>query len=423
MINSQSAEMAGSSRELRDRYSRMSMIALVVGVIGIVGLVAGWILDTDDFYQSYIFGYAYWMTITLGMIAWGLLHNMTAGKWGFTIRRMLQAGSFNDSFLLSPIVLMAVMFVPIIIGSGYYYEWMHPEVVANDHVLELKSFYLNEPFWYGRLIFYFVFWIGISYWLKRLLDREEQTYSIHDSKLRTIQRISGFGLVVFLLSVNFSMTDWLMSLEPHWFSTIYGVIMLIGGVLSAIALSNTMVVTSARYRPFSGYLETKTLHDLGNLMFALTIFWAYVSFSQYIIIWSANLAEEAGWYLKRIDGVYEVIGYFLLAFHFIFPFLVLIQRKMKRNPFTLKRMAFYILIVHFVDLFWQIKPAFQEVGDTSFNIHILDFAAVAGIGGIWLFMYLRSLATSKRPLLPPHDLRMKWAKPVVEEVPATVQAR
>ena len=119
--------MAGSSRELRDRYSRMSMVALVVGVIGIVGLIAGWILDTDDFYQSYIFGYAYWMTITLGMIAWGLLHNMTAGKWGFTIRRMLQAGSFNDSFLLSPIVLMAVMFLigflpPVIILRGKLWQ-------------------------------------------------------------------------------------------------------------------------------------------------------------------------------------------------------------------------------------------------------------------------------------------------------------
>ncbi len=392
------------------------MTALIVGAVGIALLVFGWLTDSDAFYESYIFAFTYWMTITFGMIGWGLLHNMTAGKWGFTIRRMLQAGSYNGSWR-SPLWLMLLLVIPIILGREFYYPWLDKAFAAEHHAIELKSFYLNEGFWFLRLAIYVIFWVGITIVLKRLLDREEGTTSVSESKLRTIQKISALGLVLFLLTVNFAMTDWTMSLEPLWFSTIYGVIMLMGGILSAIALSNGMVVTSSKYRPFSGYVDTKTLHDLGNLMFALTIFWAYISFSQYIIIWSANLSEEAGWYLKRADGAYEIIGYGLLIFHFAFPFLVLIQRKFKRNPSYLKTMAIYILTVHFFDILWQIKPAFQDVADAPLplNIHWLDFAAVAGIGGIWLFLYLSSLQKSKEPLVARHDFRMKGAKPVVDE--------
>ena len=413
--------MNRSSTELRAKYAAMSRTAMIAGLIGVIGLVVGWIVEADKFYQSYIFGYAYWITITLGMIGWMLLHNMTAGKWGFTIRRFLQAGTFNGGFL-TPLLLMAVLIIPIIIGSGELYDkWMGAH--DGDHVLENKTFYLNEPFWYARMVFYFLFWIFLTMTLKRLLNREERTLDTSFSNMRTIQRLSGGGLVLFLLTVNFSMTDWMMSLEPHWFSTIYGVILLIGGVISAIALCIVMTVSSSKYAPFSKYLDTKTYHDLGNLMFALTVFWAYVSFSQYIIIWSANLAEEAGWYLKRTEGINEYIGYGLLVFHFIFPFLVLIQRKWKRDPNRLKRMAIYILAVHFIDIFWQIKPAFQRVGEASgLNIHWLDFAAVLGIGGLWLWLFLGGLASMKEPLLPAHDPRMKGAKPIADEDLATVNA-
>ena len=419
--------MNGSSAELRNKYARMSKTALIAGLVGVLGLIAGWVLDSEHFYQSYIFGYAYWLTITFGMIGWMLLHNMTAGKWGFTIRRFLQAGSFNGNFM-SPIILMAVLLIPILFGAhSLYHHWMGAEA-ANDHVIQAKSFYLNEPFWYVRLLFYFVFWTFLTMMLKRLLNREERTYDTSLSNMRTIQRVSGAGLVLFMLTVNFAMTDLTMSLEPHWFSTIYGVIMLIGGTLSAIALCNGMTVTSSSYKPFSTYLDTKTYHDLGNLMFALTIFWAYVSFSQYIIIWSANIAEEAGWYLKRTTGANEVLGYFLLAFHFIFPFLVLIQRKWKRDPRRLKKMALYILTLHFFDMLWQIKPAFMNLEETraagfwNLNFHVLDFAAVLGIGGLWLWLFLNALAKRNESLLPAHDPRMKGAKPVIEDGTITANA-
>ena len=281
--------MIGSQQQLRDKYGAIANRAAIVGILGIIGLAAGWLLDADAFYESYMFGYIFWLTITLGMIGWMLLHNLTAGKWGFTIRRMLQAATFSGSFARSPVLLMAVLVIPILIGGHHFYHWMHAEAV-NDPTLVAKSFYLNEPFWYARLAFYFVFWAGITVVLRKMLDREEQTLQTNESKLRAIQRISAGGLVVFMLTVNFAMTDLVMSIEAHWFSTMYGIIMLIGGVLSAIALSNGMTVMSSKYRPFSDYVDTKTLHDLGNLMFALTVFWAYVSFSQYMIIWSANLS-------------------------------------------------------------------------------------------------------------------------------------
>lgn len=416
--------MNRSSAELQQKYAGMSRIALIAGAIGVIGLVIGWVTNSTGFYQSYIFGYAYWMTLNLGLLGWMLLHNLTAGKWGFTIRRFLQAGTYSGSFLRSPLVLMAILFVPIIIGSHSLYEWMHPGVMETDHMLHKKAFYLNEPFWYGRLIFYFLFWIGISVVSKRLLDKEEQILDPSRSRMRTIQRASAAGLLIFVLTMNFSWTDWTMSLEPHWFSTMYGVIMLAGAALSAIALSNGMTITSSDYTPFSKYLDKKTYHDLGNLMFALTIFWAYVSFSQYLIIWAANLAEEAGWFLKRIEGPNEIIAYALLIFHFAFPFLVLIQRWVKRNPRTLRTMALYILTMHFFDMFWQIKPAFQSIEDasTSLNISWLDFAAIIGIGGLWLFVFLSALARMKAPLLPAHDPRMRGGKPVLDEE-TTVTAR
>lgn len=407
--------MNRSSAELQQNYAGKSRIALIAGAIGVAGLVVGWLTDSTKFYQSYIFGYAYWMTLNLGLLGWMLLHNMTAGKWGFTIRRFLQAGTFSGSFFYSPLVLMAVLFIPIIIGSQTLYEWMRPGVVESDHMLHAKAFYMNEPFWYARLIFFFVFWIGISVVSKRLLNQEERIYDPTRSRMRTIQRVSAAGLVLFVLTMNFSWTDWTMGLEPKWFSTMYGVIMLAGGALSSIALSNVMTVSSSDYAPFSKYLDRKTFHDLGNLMFALTIFWAYVSFSQYLIIWVGNLAEEAGWYLKRINGANEFIAYGLLVFHFAFPFLVLIQRWVKRNPKSLRTMAFYILAMHFLDMFWQIKPAFQQVGDTSLNVHWLDFAAFLGIGGLWVFVFLTALARMKAPLLPAHDPRMRGAKPVLDE--------
>lgn len=417
------SQAAGTAQELRAKYGSIATRGLVVGLLGVAGLIAGFVLEEKAFFQSYMFGYIFWITITLGMLGWMLLHNMTAGKWGFTIRRFIQAGTWSGSPMRSPLLLMAILLVPILLGGyEHYYHWMHADAVATDHTLQAKSFYLNEPFWYARLAFYFLFWIWIAATLKRLLDREEETLDPTESKITRIQKISAGGLVLFMLTVNFAMTDLAMSIEAHWFSTIYGVIMLISGVLSAIAIANGTTVLSARYRPFSTYIDTKTLHDLGNLMFALTVFWAYVSFSQYMIIWSANLAEEASWYLKRTDGIYEWIGYGLLAFHFAFPFIILIQRKFKRNPHLLRRMAIYIVTMHFFNMLWQIKPAFQEVGDTTFNFHILDIAAVAGIGGLWVWMYMSALQKSERALLPKHDLRMKGAKPVVDDRGDTVTA-
>lgn len=413
--------MNGSSHDLRNKYARIGRTALIVGLLGVVGLAVGWLLDPDDFYQSYIFGYAYWITITLGMIGWMLLHNMTAGKWGFAIRRILQSATFNGKIPYTPIVLMAVLFIPIIIGSGtLYHEWMDHS--PSDHMLEHKSFYLNEPFWYARIIFYFLFWILLTATLKRMLSREERVFDPAQSNLRKIGRVSSFGMVLFALTVNFAVTDWFMSLEPHWYSTIYGVIFLVGGALSAMALTNVTLVTGAKHEPFHSYLDVKTFHDLGNLMFALTVFWAYVSFSQYIIIWSANLAEESAWYIKRSNGPNEYIAYGLLVFHFIFPFLMLIQRRMKRNPMSLRPMAIYILVVHALDIFWQIKPAFQDLEDRTLNFHLLDLAALAGIGGLWLFLFFTALAKSADPLVTINDQRMKGPRPVLDETPATVNA-
>ncbi|MEO8349851.1 MAG: hypothetical protein ABI610_13140, partial [Acidobacteriota bacterium] len=300
--------------------------------------------------------------------------------------------------------LVAILFVPIALGVGRIYEWAHPEAVAADPILKHKSLYLNVPFFLGRAAVYFGAWLVLAYFLNRWSLEQDATDSPNRSIARRLQLLSSAGLVLYGLTVTFASIDWAMSLEPHWFSTMYGVLFIAGQGLSAFAFIVVVLVLLASRAPLSQFVEAKHYHDLGKLMLAFVMFWAYVSFSQYLIIWAGNLPEEIPWYLRRLQGGWGWVGAALVVLHFALPFFLLLPASANRNPRILLGVAGLVLFMRLVDIFWLTRPAFGQGG---FHVHWMDLLAPLGVGGLWLAAFLWQLG--KRPLLPVNDPEMQQA--------------
>lgn len=383
--------------------------AIVAAVIGVALLVVGGLSNADQFYRSYLLGYIYWVIISVGMFALYSLHNVVSGAWGFTIRRFLESG-------VRTLPLMLVLFVPIILGMHSLYEWTHADAVAKDHILQQKAPYLNETFFIVRLVFYFALWSGLGFYLMKLNRQIEEN---RDPKnLGKVQKLSGVTLLLIILTGTFAAVDWMMSLEPHWFSTIYGILFIAGGALSALAVTIGLLVRFRGNRPISDFIVPRIFHDLGTLMFALTMFWAYISFSQFIIIWSGNVAEETPWYAVRMANEWGTIGWGLVFLHFALPWVILLSKKAKRNPQILRAVAIWMLTMRFMDLYWLIAPAHLRA---EFGFHWLDLAAPLAIGGIWVAYYCQQL--KGKTLMTVWDPRLEDAWHRIEHADAADTAR
>lgn len=371
------------TESLRPRLDQLQRRSLIIGVAGLVLCVVGAFISTEQFFRSYLFGYIFWIGLALGCFGVLMLHNLVGGAWGHVIRRVLESGTRT-------LPLMALLFVPLLFGLHSLYEWTHENVVAADKILQHKEMYLNEPFFIARTVFYFVAWIGLGWMITRALRKLEQPGG--EPMTRSLQNFSAAALLLYFLTTTFAAFDWMMSLEPHWFSTVYGMLFITGNVLSTFAFSIAVIVLLMNSSPeLKHRILPSYLHDLGNLLFAFTMFWAYISISQYLIIWSANLPEEVPWYIKRINGGWEIISIVLLVVHFALPFVLLLVRKNKRDATMLSRVAVLILIMRIIDVFWQIAPAFSHGHEPHFSFHWLDIVAPIGIGGIWLAMFLGQL--------------------------------
>jgi hypothetical protein len=390
-------DLAESTRRDIDRSQQ---IALVVGAVGLLICAVGAFVDTEQFFRSYLFGFVLWIGLAIGAFGLYMLHHLVGGAWGFLIRRLLSAAMRTFPLLL-------VLFIPLVFGLETLYPWARPDAAAN-HILHLKAAYLNVPFFLGRAALYFAIWIGWGFRVFRLVKRQEDTGEL--ALIRKMQNISAVGILLLVLTVTFASIDWLMSLEPEWFSTMFGVIQIIGFALSALSLATIMLVKLSESEPMSQFVRPQIFHDLGNLLFGFTLFWAYCSFSQFLIIWSGNIAEETPWYIHRTQGGWEFVAYFLLLFAFAVPFLLLLSRRNKRDLGFLKKMAIWILVVRLVELFWFTAPTFYPDG---IHLHWLDIAAPVGIGGIWYWFYIYQL--KQRPLLFLTDPRMREAIHRIDE--------
>jgi hypothetical protein len=378
---------------LASNLARLQRAALVVGVLGSAALTYGYTQDAGAFYRAYLVGFLYWLGPALGALPIVMIHNLTGGAWGFAIRRLLEAALRN-------VPLMALLFVPILVGGVHHlYEWSHADVVAADPILQHKAAYLNRTFFTARAVFYFAVWIFFAVSLVRLSARYDRT--LDAGALRRLRAVSGLGLGIYVLTMSFAAFDWGMSLEPHWFSTIYGILFAIGQALSALCLAVFVAARIARHEPFSRWLSRAHFHDIGNLILAFVMLWAYVSFSQFLIIWSGNLPEETPWYLHRIGHGWQAIAVGLVAFHFVLPFVILLNRKVKRNARILAAVAAAILLVRFVELYWLIAPAFHDVHGDGIHITEMDLIAPVAIGGLWIGAFMRNLRG--RPLVSLQD--------------------
>ncbi len=367
--------------------------AFSLALLGCAALAVGFAVDREQFFRSYLVAFLYWLAPALGSLAIVMLHNMTGGAWGFAIRRLLEAAMRN-------VVLMALFFAPILFfGLHSLYEWSHAEAVEADPVLHQKRLYLNPTFFGLRALVYFAVWIALALALVRFSARYDRKLDIR--ALRGLKIVSGFGLVLYVLTMSFASFDWAMSLEPHWYSTIYGVLFVIGQALSTLCFAVLVASRIARFEPFSRWIGPAHFHDLGNLILAFVMLWAYVSFSQFLIIWSGNLPEETPWYLNRLGHGWQALALFLVVCHFAVPFVVLLTRRSKRNANVLAFLASMLFLIRYVDLYWLIAPAFQE---GRFAVSWMDLAAPIAIGGIWIGFFIRNL--HGRPLVSLQDAKL-----------------
>lgn len=382
------------TEDTRLQLARVRTAAFLVGGVGLVASVLGLLLGAVDvFFQSYLFAFTFWAGLGIGSLTLLMVHHLTRGKWGFPVQRPLEAGA-----LLIPV--FAVLFVPLVFGLDALYEWSHPEAVAEDELLQHKAPYLNDGGFILRSVVYFALWSVWTFLLVRWSSRLDTRTDLR--AIKRMQAVSGPGLVLMGFTVTFASVDWLMSLEPHWFSSIYGLLLLIDFVLLAHCIMILLVCWLGQREPLSRLLTTQHYHDLGNFLLAFVCLWAYLSFMQYIIIWSANLPEDIIWYLHRTRGGWEVFAVVLMAFHFALPFFILLIRRSKQRARTLAIIAAWVLLMRVVDTFWLVIPAFHQ-GD--FYVHILHLTLLLGIGGVTVGVYLVLLL--RREILPRHDPRIE----------------
>ena len=365
--------------------------SLIIGLAAAALCVVGAFLDPPQFFRSYLTGYLLWMGISLGCLAILMLQHLSGGVWGFVIRRLLEAAT-------RVFPLLALLFVPLLFGLHQLYPWADPARVAHDSLLQHKAAYLNVPGFVGRAIFYFAAWCGAAYLLSRWSREEDQ---VPRAALRDrMQAFSAIGLLLYGLTTTFSAIDWVMSLDPHWYSTIYGMMFMAGGAVSGMALVIAMGALLSKYPPLSGILAPAHFQDLGKLLLAFVMVWAYFAFSQFLIIWSGNLPEEITWYRVRLAGGWRYVGLALLLFHFVLPFLLLLSRDLKRQGRTLALLAAGVLVMRYVDLYWMVVPSFPEAA-VGLRSHWLDLAVPVAVGGLWMAEFLRQLKS--RPLVPLND--------------------
>lgn len=382
------------SAALVDRLQDLRRRAALIGGTALALSLAGAVLDPARFYQSWLLAYLFWIAIPLGAFGFVCLHNMSGGAWGFVIRRILESAA-------GTMPLVALLFLPVALGLGHLYPWADPEAVAASELLQHKAAYLNVPFFLARAALYLGLWIGASSLVVGCSRRQDEGGPEVSRLTRRLQLMSGAGLPLYALTVSFAAIDWAMTLEPDWYSTVFGMLFVAGQGLATLAFAILALAWLHRYEPLAGIVRPSHFGDLGNLTLAFVMLWAYLSFSQYLIIWSGNLPEEILWYLHRSHGGWQLVGPLLMAFHFAVPFVLLLSRERKRRARAVAGVAAWILVFRWVDLYWVVAPSFRPDG---LSLHWLDLTCLVAIGGLLGAVFLHKLASW--PLLPENDPRM-----------------
>jgi hypothetical protein len=378
--------------------ARLQQRALIVGVLGLAAGAAGAALNPDQFFRSWLIGFLVCLGLSMGSLGLLMMQHMSGGQWGLVGRRVFEAASRNLPYV-------ALLFVPLLFGLPRLYSWARPEAVRADHILQIKSLYLNVPFFIVRAVLYFVIWIGCSWLLNKWSAAQDRgELGVRPEDTGRFRAVSAPGLILYVVLMTFASTDWVMSLDAHWFSTIFGFILVAGQGLAGFALVIVVLSMLTTTEPVATYLNKRHFLDLGKLLLAFVMLWAYFSFSQFLIIWSGNLPEEIPFFAERLRGGWQYVSTLLLLGHFALPFVLLLSRDLKLRPRLLAQVAIIVLIMRYVDVLWLVEPMF---GHEGFPVHWMDVALPAGLVGVWFFLFVRHLRS--RPLLPLNDPFFKEA--------------
>lgn len=381
-----------------DEVNRLRTLSLGIGGIALIIWIVGAYFNTEQALRSWLLGFIFWSGIGIGCIGVLMLQYLTGGAWGIVIRRILEAGSRTLS-------MIALLFLPLAVGVTSLYEWTH--LPPTEHIIEARGWYMTASGWIIRSVVYFALFGVMVYFLNKWSAAQDQSANFEEGSrwLERASKFSGPTMVIYALVVTFAVVDWVMTLDPHWFSTIWGLLFVAGWALSCFCFTVVILAVLADKAPMNRILGRRHFHDIGKLMLALVMVWAYFNFSQFLIIWSGNIPEETGWYLTRMKGGWGYIAWALILFHFAFPFLVLLKQDTKRNYKYLATLAIFILIMRLVDMFFLIAPNpridTHGLVQGAFVISWMDIVAPIAVGGIWLWYFFGQLM--KRPLLPVMD--------------------
>lgn len=375
---------------------KIQMRSLVIGLVfAVLTIFGAFIAPREQFWHAYLLGFMGWLGLSLGSMAFLMLWYLTGGRWGVTARRIVEAA-------MRTLPLMAVLFVPLALGARWLYDWADPDKVAHSRDLQhAKLAYLNLTGFWFRGIIYFVIWWGFVYLLSKWSAEQDHPPVLDLS--RRFSKLSAAGVILYAFTLTFAVIDWVMSLDASWISTVYGLIYLAGQVLIALCFMVAIETMLSKYQPFSEVLTADKLGDHGNLMLAFTMLWAYMSFSQLLIMWSGNLPEEIRWYLARWHNGWQFVGLSLAGLHFAVPFALLLSAPRKRKAHRLVKVAIWLFLMRWVDLFWFIEPNEHS----QFFVHWLDIVIPVAIGGLWLAYFFYNLRS--RPLLVLYDPRTQTA--------------
>lgn len=375
------------------KTGNFSKYALAIGLIGLVSSFVGYFINSEQFFHSYLTAFVFWITLALGGLFFTMLHHLTNAKWSIVLRRITEN-------LMITLPVMVIFLIPLFFGIRELYHWSHGDVVASDILLQKKSVYLNTPFFIIRSVIYFGIWILFSVIFFNTSIKQDSGFK--ESQVKIFKKAGPPGMILFALTLTFASFDWLMSLDAHWYSTIFGVYIFGGSILSVLSF----IIIISQYFRHGGVLEnTITIehyHDLGRLLFAFVIFWAYITFSQYFLIWYANIPEETSWFIIRWEGNWKYISLVIIFGHFILPFFILITGKAKRNLKILLYVSSWILIMHWVDIYWIVMPNLHQ---NCVHISWMDFTTLAGIGGIFIWYFRKRVAANL--LMPVNDPRIE----------------
>lgn len=378
------------------QIARISRPALIIGAVALViGIAGAFLSGIGQFFQSYLYAFVFWLVLSMGGLGLLILQYLTGGRWGQTIKRILEAMALT-------LPLMGILFLPIlgsvIAGNSPLYAWNQPAQVAGNHILELRAPYMNATWFTIRAVLYFAIWIGLTYGFVTLSRRQDRT---GDPKVAgRLGRLAGLAIVLFVLSYSFAMIEWAMTTEKVWYSTMYPVLFIVSSALTGLAFSSVVLSYIRGFAPLSKIANANRFHDLGSLTFAFTVLWTYVNFSQFLIMFSANIAEEAEFYVHRSANGWQYLAQFIILCCFALPFFTLLSRRTKRSPQRMRVLGIFILFTQLINLFWVIVPGFHP---EQLQVSWLDLVSLVAVGGLWLGTFTFWLGS--RPLVTENDPR------------------